>query len=347
MVLTKLDKIKQVLDQVEIFYLFVLMLFILNLLLQVKVIFMVWQQLHLQCEKANVDLAEALLLEAGALSIALDDAGDQPLFEPLPGESPLWDEVILTGLFDATTEMGSQQAIEQLSHDIAAQVQASRTWLSIVTDKDWEREWMSHYHPIECANDLWIVPNWLKPPNPKATNLIMDPGLAFGTGYHATTRLCLDWLSAQDLQNKVVIDYGCGSGILGIAALLLGAKQVYAVDIDPQAVLATKQNAKRNQVDDHLQAFLPNDFRSYCEQFSILPVDVIIANILAKPLIGLAAYFSTLVKKDSKIVLAGLIESQTVQVSNAYSPYFALDPKHAFTAQEDQHWQRLSGTFTG
>ena len=277
---------------------------------------MAWQQLHLQCEKNNVDLAEALLLEAGALSIALDDAGDQPLFEPLPGESPLWDEVILTGLFDATTDAGSRQAIEQLSHEIGAQVQASRTWVSAVDDKDWEREWMSNYQPIECANNLWIVPNWLTPPNPEATNIIMDPGLAFGTGYHATTRLCLDWLTEQDLTDKVVIDYGCGSGILGIAALLLGARQVYAVD-------------------------------NYWQQNDIKPVEVMVANILAKPLIGLAPYFATLMAPKSRIVLAGLIESQTEQVTEAYQPYFALDPKHAFTAQEDQHWQRLSGTFTG
>ena len=308
---------------------------------------MAWQQLHLQCEKANVDLAEALLLEAGALSIALDDAGDQPLFEPLPGESPLWDEVILTGLFDATTDAGNRQAVEQLSHEIAAQVQATRVWLSAVDDKDWEREWMSNYHPIECANNLWIVPNWLTPPNPDATNIIMDPGLAFGTGYHATTRLCLDWLTEQDLKDKVVIDYGCGSGILGIGALLLGARQVYAVDIDPQAVLATNQNAVRNNVGDRLQAFLPEEFTDYCSQNTVLPVDVIVANILAKPLIGLAPYFATLITQKGRIVLAGLIESQTDQVTDAYQPYFDLDAKHAFTAQEDQHWQRLSGTFTG
>lgn len=249
---------------------------------------MAWQQLHLQCEKDNVDLAEALLLEAGALSIALDDAGDQPLFEPLPGESPLWDEVIITGLFDANTDAGNRQLLEELSHEIGAQVQASRTWVNAVDDKDWEREWMSNYKPIECANNLWIVPNWLTPPNPDATNIIMDPGLAFGTGYHATTRLCLDWLTEQDLTDKVVIDYGCGSGILGIAALLLGARQVYAVDIDPQAVLATNQNAARNHVDDRLQAFLPEDFNNYWQQNDMKPVEIMVANILAKPLIGLA-----------------------------------------------------------
>ena len=306
---------------------------------------MAWQQLHLQCEKANVDLAEALLLEAGALSISLDDAGDQPLFEPLPGQSPLWDEVIITGLFDNDTE--SRQAVEQLSHDIAAQVHASRLWLSAVDDKDWEREWMSHYHPIECANDLWIVPNWLTPPKPEATNIIMDPGLAFGTGYHATTRLCLDWLTEEDLKDKVVIDYGCGSGILGVAALLLGARQVYAVDIDPQAVLATQQNAERNHVAERLQAFLPDAFQAYCADNDILPADVVVANILAKPLIELSPYLASLVKSQGRIVLAGLIESQTDAVKAAYQPYFSLDDVHAFSTQEDHHWQRLSGTFTG
>jgi ribosomal protein L11 methyltransferase len=206
---------------------------------------------------------------------------------------------------------------------------------------------MTHYQPIECANNLWIVPEWLTPPNPEATNIIMDPGLAFGTGYHATTRLCLDWLTHEDLQDKVVIDYGCGSGILGIAALLLGARQVYAVDIDPQAVLATKQNAERNQVDERLLAFLPEEFNDYCAENDVIPVDIIAANILAKPLIGLAPYFATLIAVQGRLVLAGLIESQTEQVIDAYQPYFALDPKHAFTTQEDHHWQRLSGTFTG
>ena len=168
---------------------------------------------------------------------------------------------------------------------------------------------MSNYHPIECANDLWIVPDWLTPPNPNATNIIMDPGLAFGTGYHATTRLCLDWLTEQDLEDKVVIDYGCGSGILGIAALLLGARQVYAVDIDPQAVLATNQNAQRNKVDDRLQAFLPEEFTTYTAKHDILPVEVIVANIMAKPLIGLAPYFATLIASRGRIVLAGLMQS--------------------------------------
>jgi len=298
---------------------------------------MPWQQLHIRCEKSQAELAETLMLEANALSISLDDAGDQPLFEPLPGESPLWDDVIVTGLFDGDCNL------ETLSQDIANDVVATRVWTSRVDDKDWEREWMKNYHPIECANGLWIVPKWMSPPNPNAINIIMDPGLAFGTGYHATTRLCIDWLTEQPLQGKVVIDYGCGSGILGIAALLLGAKQVYAVDIDPQAVLATHQNAERNHVADKLQAFLPEQFSDYCKEQAILPVDLITANILAKPLMSLAPYFATLLKSQGSIVLAGLIENQVEDVKAAYQPYFEMDGEFTFSAQEDRHWHRLSG----
>ncbi|MFW2177352.1 MULTISPECIES: 50S ribosomal protein L11 methyltransferase [unclassified Moraxella] len=299
---------------------------------------MPWQQLHLQCEKSQAEMTETLMLEADALSISLDDAGDQPLFEPLPGESPLWDEVIITGLFDTSTNL------EDLSQEIAQQVVASRVWLTKVDDKDWEREWMKNYHPIECANGLWIVPKWLTPPNPSATNIMMDPGLAFGTGYHATTRLCLDWLTEQDLTDKTIIDYGCGSGILGIAGLLLGAKHVYAVDIDPQAVLATNQNAERNQVADLLQAFLPQEFDEFCKNNpQILPADMITANILAKPLMSLAPYFATLLKPTGKVVLAGLIENQVEAVKSAYQPYFEMDSNFTFSSQEDKHWHRLSG----
>ncbi len=304
---------------------------------------MAWQQLHLQCEQSQVDLAEALLMEYEALSIVLTDAGDQPLFEPMPGRSPLWDEVVITGIFAAD----SNTDFETIASEIAASTNASRFWLSTVEDKDWEREWMSHYQPIECANDLWIVPNWLTPPNPDATNIIMDPGLAFGTGYHATTRLCLDWLTEQDLTDKVIIDYGCGSGILGIAALLLGAKQVYSVDIDPQAVLATKQNAERNSVSEHLQAFLPDEFQSFSEIEQILPVDMITANILAKPLMSLSPYFATLLKDKGKIVLSGLIETQIEEVKRTFSESkFNLSDQHSFINEEDKHWIRLSGILT-
>lgn len=304
---------------------------------------MSWQQLHLQCPKTAVELAEALFYEVGAVSILLEDAGDEPLFEPMPGEEPLWSEVVMTAIFDTNSDDSfAGTNFENLISEIATEVNASRFWLTRLEDKDWTREWMAHYQPVKCAGNLWVVPEWLDAPDPSATNLILDPGLAFGTGYHATTRLCLDWLSEQDLTDKTVIDYGCGSGILAVAALLLGAKEVLAVDIDPQAILATKQNAKLNQVEDRLKVFLPEEFVAYRQTHSE-PVDTITANILAKPLIEFAPYFATLLKTNGSIVLAGLIQSQTQDVIDAYAPHFELQPAFAYDNPEDGHWNRLSG----
>lgn len=304
---------------------------------------MSWQQLHLQCSKEKVEFAEALFYESQAVSIILEDAGDEPLFEPMPGEEPLWGEVILTAIYDTNSNDDFAGIdFEALANNIAAQVGASRYWTTRLDDKDWTREWMTHYKPIKCAGNLWIVPKWLDAPDPNANNLILDPGLAFGTGYHATTRLCLDWLSAQDLSNKIVIDYGCGSGVLGVAALLLGAKQVFAIDIDPQAILATRQNAKLNHVLENLQVFLPEEFAKY-QRTNNLKADTITANILAKPLIEFAPLFDALLKDSGSIVLAGLISNQTQSVIDAYAPYFNLDSAFHYDNQDDCHWHRLSG----
>lgn len=304
---------------------------------------MSWQQLHLQCPQSAVELAEALFYESGAVSILLEDAGDEPLFEPLPGEEPLWSQVILTAIFDTNSDDSlAGMDFESLAASIAAEVQASRFWLTRLDDKDWTREWMSHYKPIQCADNLWIVPEWLSPPDKTAINIILDPGLAFGTGYHATTRLCLDWLAKQDLADKLVIDYGCGSGVLGVAALLLGARQVLAVDIDPQAILATRQNAELNGVADKLIAFLPEEFNQYRSTHDEL-ADTITANILAKPLIHFAPTFQQLLKPHGSIVLAGLIQSQTQEVEDAYRPYFELDAPFCYDNDNDHHWHRLSG----
>lgn len=309
---------------------------------------MSWQQLHLQCNQSAVELAETLLLEENAISILLEDAGDEPLFEPLPGELPLWQEVIITAYFDThTSNEHCNTNFEQIASHIATQVNASRFWLSSLEDKDWTREWMSHYRPIQCAPNLWIVPKWLKAPDDKATNIIIDPGLAFGTGYHATTRLCLDWLAQQQnkdlLQNKTVLDYGSGSGVLAVGALLLGAKNALAVDIDPQAILASKQNAQNNQVHDKLAVFLPKDFALYQQQHAP-SIQIITANILAKPLIQLAPLFAQILTKDGTIVLSGLIQSQVDDVLSAYEPYFVMDKPSFFDNDEDRHWYRLSGT---
>lgn len=297
---------------------------------------MTWQLLHLQCTKSQTELAEALLLEEGALSIVLEDAGDEPLFEPLPGQSPLWSQVVISAYF----EYGFHQDFESIASDIATQVGASRFWLSSLEDKDWTREWMSHYTPICLREDFWIVPEWLDAPKPCATNIILDPGLAFGTGYHATTRLCLDWLYDEALTDKTVLDYGCGSGILGVGALLLGAAQVVAVDIDPQAILATHQNAKRNGVGTKLMACLPEEFHA----LQANPIHLITANILAKPLIALAPLFGEILSDGGRIVLAGLIQSQVDEVLAAYVPYFEMDQPFCYDSSEDSHWIRLSGT---
>lgn len=305
---------------------------------------MSWQQIHLQITKPQVEFAEALFYENNAISILLEDAGDEPLFEPMPGEEPLWGDIILTAIFDThSNSTFADTNFESLAHDIAAQVSANRVWLSTLDDKDWTREWMTYYKPIKCQGNLWIVPRWLEAPDPSATNLILDPGLAFGTGYHATTRLCLDWLATQDLTDKIVIDYGCGSGILGVGALLLGARQVLAIDIDPQAILATQQNAKLNQVDDKLLAFLPQDFQAYQQQHAIV-ADTITANILAKPLIHFAPYFASLLAPTGTIVLAGLIENQTQDVIDAYTPYFDVNPPYHYDTADEHHWRRLSAT---
>lgn len=304
---------------------------------------MSWQQLHFVCDKNQTDLAEALLLEEGAVSILLEDAGDEPLFEPLPNETPLWSNVVVTAFFDThTTDDFAGVDFESIASNIASQVGASRFWLTTLDDKDWTREWMKHYQPIALNNNLWVVPEWLTPPDPTAINLILDPGLAFGTGYHATTRLCLDWLAEQDLTDKVVLDYGCGSGILGVGALLLGAKQVLAVDIDPQAVLATRQNAERNGVGNKLLAFLPEEFVAFIKD-NPTPIDVVVANILAKPLIGFAPYFNTLSHNQTTLVLAGLIENQVQEVLDAYMPYFEMDTPFNYDNADDGHWYRLSG----
>ena len=229
-----------------------------------------WLQIRATVTKVQVALAETLMESLGAVSVILDDAQDQALLEPLPGETPLWDHVIVTGLF--TDEANAAQ----LEAFLADQLPDATLVHEFLEEQVWERTWMDHYEPIQCGERLWIVPEWLTPPNPQAINLMLDPGLAFGTGNHASTFLCLQWLDQQDLRDKVVIDYGCGSGILGIAALLLGAKQVYAVDLDPQAVLSTMQNAAINKVESKIWAGLPSEFEA---QFADLTADVVDANI--------------------------------------------------------------------
>ena len=273
------------------------------------------------------DSAEALseaLSECGAAAVTFEDDADQPIYEPDPGETPLWADTRLTALFDAET---SEQSVLDMLTTLLPEVPRFR--VEAVEDKDWEREWMANFQPIQFGDRLWIVPSWHKAPDEQAVNILLDPGLAFGTGTHATTALCLNWLDQADLKGKFVIDYGCGSGILAIAAALLGAERVIGVDTDPQALEATRENARRNSVE--IEAYLPGN----CPDE---PCDLLLANILAGPLQNLAPRFANLCKPDTQLVLSGILQSQADEVAESYAPWFTMQPA---VSRED--WVRLTG----
>ena len=295
---------------------------------------MKWLQIHITVEKSQVEFTETLLESLGAVSVTLDDAENQDLLEPLPGETPLWNKVIVTGIY--AQEDDEQIDVTALETFIRTQLPTEPMRSEFMEDQEWERTWMDAYEPIQIGEKYWIVPEWMEAPEADAVNIKLDPGLAFGTGNHASTFLCLQWLGKTDVKDKIVIDYGCGSGILGVAALLLGAKKVYATDIDPQAVLATQQNADLNGVLNKLYVGLPEEFNKVLADQK---ADVFVANILAGPLMALAADFSTLIKSEGAFALAGVIEEQVDDVSRVYSEFFdILDVE-----KRDGHWCRISG----
>ncbi|MEJ5138726.1 MULTISPECIES: 50S ribosomal protein L11 methyltransferase [Acinetobacter] len=296
---------------------------------------MKWLQIHITVEQAQVDFTETLLSSLGAVSVTLDDAENQDLLEPLPGETPLWNKVIVTGIY--AQEEGEDIDVTALETFIRTQLPIEPMRSEFLEDQVWERSWMDYYEPIQIGEKYWIVPEWIEPPEADAVNIKLDPGLAFGTGNHASTFLCLQWLGKTDVKDKVVIDYGCGSGILGVAALLLGAKKVYATDIDPQAVLATKQNAELNGVLENLYVGLPEEFNA---EFKNQQADILVANILAGPLMSLAKEFSTLIKSEGEFALAGVIEEQVTDVSSIYSEFFDI----VEVEKREETWCRISGS---
>jgi ribosomal protein L11 methyltransferase len=272
---------------------------------------MPWLQLNIITPRKLADQLEDALLASGAVSVTLQDNADQPIFEPGLGETPLWDTVRITGLYDAeidtaeTTEIAAQAFGDDLPQ---------HTW-ELLEDKDWEREWMKNFHAIRCGERLWICPSWQTPPEPDKVNLMLDPGLAFGTGTHPTTFMCMQWIDQQNFSGLDIVDYGCGSGILGIATLLMGAKKVIGVDIDPQALLATTENARRNNLPaDAMPVYLPAN----CPK---IEADVMLANILAGPLAQLAPMLSEMTKVGGKICLSGILAVQAETVKNAYVPH--------------------------
>lgn len=288
---------------------------------------MPWLQLKLDSNKQDTPRLEEVLEWAGASAIMMEDAADQPLFEPPLGTTPLWDATRIVALFTIDSEM---DAILDFITDQFGSLPPHR--VEILEDIAWERAWMDHYHPMSFGNRLWVVPSWTPPPQPDAINLLLDPGLAFGTGTHATTALCLEWLDGLDLKDKLVIDYGCGSGILAIAALLLGAKHAWCVDMDPQALQATRDNAERNGVSDRVTVCFPEDMPS-------VKAEVIVANILAGPLAELAPTLAELCQAEGVLAVSGIIEPQVDDLRAAYAPWFDLQ----YLQMKEENWCRLSG----
>ena len=289
---------------------------------------MQWLQLLIDASREGSAIVEDALIESGAVSVTLEDAADQPIFAPGVGERPLWDNCVVKALFSADSD--TDQIAAQLC--TAIQPQPAVRW-ELLEDKDWSQEWKKYFQPVKCGDRLWICPSWIDPPEPDGINLSLDPGLAFGTGSHPTTHLCLRWLDQQDLVGKTIIDYGCGSGILGIAALLLGAEQVIAIDNDPQALLASRDNAQRNNIaDERLMTYLPDEIPSG------LSADVMLANILAAPLIQLAPGISNLTATGGTLCLSGLLQSQIDDVCAPYLQHFDFS---APAIESD--WTQLSG----
>jgi len=293
---------------------------------------MAWQQLVIELGSLDPDAVEALLIELGAASVTLADAGDDPVLEPAPGETPLWSAIRLTALFEATHDL------DQVAADVATRlgIDALPAYrLETLEDRDWEREWLRDFGPMRFGDRLWVCPRGTTPPDPDAIVVELDPGLAFGTGTHPTTALCLSWLDSLPLEGRTVIDYGAGSGILAIAALKLGARRAVAYDIDPQAVLATRENAEANDVADRLGVTIrKNDLEH--------PADVVIANILAGPLVELATEILDLTITGGTLALSGILSAQVPEVSRAYASGLRLDPP-AYQDQDGQTWARLTG----
>lgn len=287
---------------------------------------MPWTQISFQATRDLTELLSEALSLAGALSVTLQDAKDQPLLEPGVGETPIWDQVVVTGLFKS--DINNQDILEKIRQQLPG-AQLPPHNISQLEDKAWEREWMKEFHPMRFGQRTWICPSWLPTPDPDAVNILLDPGLAFGTGTHPTTALCLEWLDQNIQGGETVIDFGCGSGILAIAAAKLGATTVWAIDNDPQALIATGNNAQSNGVQSVIKCV-------DAKQPPDVEVDVLLANILANPLISLETLFANLLKPGAVAILSGILIEQQDQIVEAYSKEFTLEN---CTNQED--WCRL------
>jgi len=291
---------------------------------------MSWQEITFELNSKQAALYEDALMSLGAMSVTLRDAADQPLLEPAPETTPLWNQILLTTMFESTVDAG-QLAIELKE---ALQLKAAPPYkVSVLEDREWRRTWMDYFEPMQFGQRLWICPSgYERPQQQDAVIIDLDPGLAFGTGSHPTTALCMQWLDGSSVAGKVVIDFGCGSGILAIAAVKLGAAKVFAVDTDPQALEATIENARSNGVIDKIEV---------CEPQAITPgsADILLANILLEPLLQLREQFSQLLKHGGKIVLSGILAEQRQTLETAYANDFTFE-----TCEQQEEWVRLAAS---
>ena len=283
--------------------------------------------LQLSIETRDPEALEAACFEAGAVAVTLLDAADVPILEPAPGATPLWPLVRLVALFE---ERADRAAIGRAIEDVTGQGLPGNARFELIADRPWEREWLRDFRPMRFGARLWVCPHGQFPAQDDATIVWLDPGIAFGTGSHETTAMCLSWLDVTDVRGLEVTDYGCGSGILAIAAAKLGARLASAVDLDPQALVATRDNAQRNGVAERIEILSTADPAPLA--------DVLLANILAQPLIELAPRFKSMVRPGGVLVLSGILSSQAVAVASAYAPWFDM---RSFATLHD--WVCLEG----
>lgn len=292
-----------------------------------------WLQLICQTTKKHHQAIEDAMEDSGALSITWQDAKDTPVLEPLPGEQLLWNDMIITALFDSDTDLS---VLSDTLHNNQSAWDIQEFHIETLEDQDWERVWMKDFHPIQFGEKLWIYPSNYEIPNDNPdghTFIHLDPGLAFGTGTHPTTALCLEWLDQNPPKDLTVVDYGCGSGILAVATIKLGAIHVNATDIDPQALIATTDNMLRNDIPtEKISSYLPDD----CPQKEH---DLVLANILCGPLIELFPVIASLTRTGGTIVLSGLLEKQEPDLIKTYSASFTN-----FDVKTLDGWIRISAT---
>lgn len=277
---------------------------------------MSWVEVSIGVARSDTSAAEQALEDLGALAVTLQDDADNPVLEPGPGETPLWPTVHVCGLFESDVDRAK---VHDGLRDVPGAGRPGNLHWREVGDRDWERAWMDRFRPMRFGRRLWIVPTgMIRPSHEEGIEIRLDPGLAFGTGTHPTTALCLEWLDGQALEGAVVVDYGCGSGVLAIAAALQGAARVEGVDNDPQALQATAVNAARNGVEQIVFACAPDTFR-------VRNADTVMANILAGPLVELAPVIAGCARPGANIVLSGLLEEQVEMVASAYADTCRLE----------------------